>query len=40
MKLKLKEKYLIVLVVLCFISVAFYYSYAIFITKQLQENVV
>lgn len=40
MKLNLKEKYLIILVVLCFISVGFYYSYAIFVTKQLQENVV
>ena len=40
MKLSFKEKYLIILVVLCFIAVAFYYSYAIFVTKQLQENVV
>ncbi len=40
MKLNLKEKYLIILVVLGFISVGFYYSYAIFVTKQLQENVV
>ena len=40
MKLNFKEKYLILLVALCFISVAFYYSYAIFVTKQLQENVV
>ena len=40
MKLNFKEKYLIILVVLCFISVCFYYSYAIFVTKQLQENVV
>ena len=40
MKLNLKEKYLIILVVLCFISIGFYYSYAIFVTKQLQENVV
>ncbi len=40
MKLRFKEKYLIVLVILCFISVGFYYSYAIFVTKQLQENVV
>jgi hypothetical protein len=40
MKLSLKEKYLIILVVLCFISIGFYYSYAIFVTKQLQENVV
>ena len=40
MKLKFKEKYLIILVVLCFISIGFYYSYAIFVTRQLQENVV
>ena len=40
MKLNYKEKYLIILVVLCFIVLGFYYSYAIFITKQLQENVV
>ena len=40
MKLNFKEKYLIILVVLCFIAVGFYYSYAIFVTKQLQENVV
>lgn len=40
MKLNFKEKYLILLVVLCFIVVGFYYSYAIFVTKQLQENVV
>lgn len=40
MKLNLKEKYLIVLVVFCFITVGFYYSYAIFVTKQLQENIV
>ena len=40
MKLNFKEKYLIILVAVCFISVAFYYSYAIFVTKQLQENVV
>ena len=40
MKLNFKEKYLIVLVALCLISVGFYYSYAIFVTKQLQENVV
>ncbi len=40
MKLNFKEKYLIILVVLCFIALGFYYSYAIFITKQLQENVV
>lgn len=40
MKIKLKEKYLIFLIILCFVSVSFYYSYAIFITKQLQENVV
>ncbi len=38
--MKLKEKYLIILVALCFITVGFYYSYAIFVTKQLQENVV
>ena len=40
MKLNFKEKYLIILVAFCFIIVAFYYSYAIFVTKQLQENVV
>ena len=40
MKLNFKEKYLIFLVVLCFVGVGFYYSYAIFVTKQLQENVV
>ena len=40
MKLNFKQKYLIILVALCFIAVAFYYSYAIFVTKQLQENVV
>ena len=34
MKLNYKEKYLIILVVLCFIVLGFYYSYAIFITKQ------
>ena len=39
MKLNFKEKYLIILVVLCFIILGFYYSYAIFVTKQLQENV-
>ena len=40
MKLNFKEKYLIILVALCFIVAGFYYSYAIFVTKQLQENVV
>ncbi len=40
MKLNFKEKYLIILVAICFIVVGFYYSYAIFVTKQLQENVV
>ena len=40
MKLNFKEKYLIILVAVCFIAVGFYYSYAIFVTKQLQENVV
>ena len=40
MKLNFKEKYLIILIVLCFIVVGFYYSYAIFVAKQLQENVV
>ena len=39
MKLEFKEKYLIILVLVCFIAVGFYYSYAIFVTKQLQENV-
>ena len=40
MKLNFKEKYLIILVALCFIVIGLYYSYAIFVTKQLQENVV
>ena len=40
MKLNFKEKYLIILIALCFIVIGFYYSYAIFVTKQLQENVV
>ena len=40
MKLSFKEKYLIILIALCFIVVGLYYSYAIFVTKQLQENVV
>ena len=40
MKLNFNEKYLIILVLVCFIAVGFYYSYAIFVTKQLQENVV
>ena len=40
MKLNFKEKYLIILIALCFIVVGSYYSYAIFVTKQLQENVV
>lgn len=40
MKLNFKEKYLIILVALCFVVVGLYYSYAIFVTKQLQENVV
>lgn len=40
MKLKFNEKYLIILVVFCFITLGFYYSYAIFVTKQLQENVI
>ena len=40
MKLNFKEKYLIILVALAFIVVGLYYSYAIFVTKQLQENVV
>ena len=35
-----KEKYLIFLVIVCFIVIGLYYSYAIFVTKQLQENVV
>ncbi len=35
-----KEKYLIFLVMVCFIVIGLYYSYAIFVTKQLQENVV
>lgn len=40
MKLNFKEKYLIILIMACFVAVGFYYSYAIFVTKQLQENVV
>lgn len=40
MKLNFKEKYLIILTVLCFIVIGLYYSYAIFVTKQLSENVV
>lgn len=40
MKINFKEKYLIILVASCFISIGFYYSYAVFVTKQLQENVV
>ena len=40
MKLNFKEKYLIILIALCFVVVGLYYSYAIFVTKQLQENVV
>ena len=35
-----KEKYLIFLVIVCFVVIGLYYSYAIFVTKQLQENVV
>ena len=40
MELKFKEKYLIILAALCLVVIAFYYSYAIFVTKQLQENVI
>ena len=40
MNLNFKEKYLIILVALCFVVIGLYYSYAIFVTKQLQENVV
>ena len=40
MKLNFKEKYLIILIALCFVVIGLYYSYAIFVTKQLQENVV
>ena len=40
MKLNFKEKYLIILIALCFIVIGLYYSYAIFVTNQLQENVV
>lgn len=39
-KSNFKQKYLVFLVALCFISIGLYYSYAIFVTKQLQENVV
>lgn len=39
-KLNFSEKYLIILVMLCFIVIGLYYSYAIFVTKQLQENFV
>ena len=39
-KFSFKEKYLIILVMLCFVVIGLYYSYAIFVTKQLQENVV
>lgn len=39
MKLNFKEKYLIILVALSFVVIGLYYSYAIFVTKQLQENV-
>ena len=35
-----KEKYVVFLIMICFIVVGLYYSYAIFVTKQLQENVV
>lgn len=35
-----KVKYLVFLVIICFIVVGLYYSYAIFVTKQLQENIV
>lgn len=35
-----KEKYIIFLVMFTFICVGLYYSYALFVTKQLQENVV
>ena len=39
-RINFNEKYLIVLVMLCFVIIGLYYSYAIFVTKQLQENVV
>lgn len=34
-----KQKYIVFLVMICFIAVGLYYSYAIFVSKQLQENV-
>ena len=37
---KFKEKYLVFLIATAFLVIGFYYSYAIFVTKQLQENVV
>lgn len=39
-EINFKEKYLIFLIVICLVLVGIYYSYAIFVTKQLQENVV
>lgn len=39
-KIGFKEKYLIFLVMIGFLVIGLYYSYAIFVTKQLQENVV
>lgn len=38
-KKSFKQKYIIFLVLVCFIVLGLYYSYAIFVTKQLQENV-
>ena len=40
MKITFKQKYLILLVLMCLVGVSLYYSYAIFVTKQLQENVI
>ncbi len=39
MRRNLKQKYLVFLVMLSFIVIGLYYSYAIFVSKQLQENV-
>ena len=38
--MRFKEKYLIFLVIIGLLVIGLYYSYAIFVTKQLQENVV
>lgn len=39
-KIGFKQKYLIFIVTICLVGVSLYYSYAFFVTKQLQENVV